>query len=65
MRNIVASGSAALEILNLTAEQGIDLIVMVTHGRSGAKRLFLGSVAERVVRGSPVPVLTIHPKVAS
>ena len=61
----VASGSAALEILKLTAEQGIDLIVMGTHGRSGAKRFFLGSVAERVVRGSPVPVLTIHPKVAT
>ncbi len=61
----VASGSAALEILRLATERGIDLIVMGTHGRTGAKRFFLGSVAERVVRESAVPVLTTHPKVAS
>ena len=60
----VASGNAAPEILNLTAAQGIDLIVMGTHGRTGLKRFLLGSVAERVVRESPVPVLTIHPKAA-
>ena len=58
----VASGNAAPEILKLTADQGIDLIVMGTHGRSGLKRFLLGSVAERVVRESPVPVLTVHPK---
>jgi nucleotide-binding universal stress UspA family protein len=58
----VASGNAAPEILNLAAEQKVDLIVMGTHGRTGVKRFFLGSVAERVVRESPVPVLTIHPK---
>jgi nucleotide-binding universal stress UspA family protein len=37
-----------------------DLIVIGTHGRRGLSRMFLGSVAERVVRASPVPVLTIH-----
>ncbi len=58
----VASGNAAPEILNLAAEQKIDLIVMGTHGRIGVKHFLLGSVAERVVRESPVPVLTIHPK---
>jgi nucleotide-binding universal stress UspA family protein len=60
----VASGNAAPEILNLAAEQGIDLIVMGTHGRRGMQHLLLGSVAERVVRESPVPVLTIRPKPA-
>lgn len=60
----VASGNAAPEILNLTAAQNIDLIVMGTHGRTGMKHFFLGSVAERVVRESPVPVLTLHPKAA-
>lgn len=60
----VASGHAAPEILNLAAERSIDLIVMGTHGRTGVKHLLLGSVAERVVRESPVPVLTIHPKAA-
>ena len=44
------------------AEQKIDLIVMGTHGRTGVKHFLLGSVAERVVRESPIPVLTIHPK---
>lgn len=60
----VASGNAAPEILNLAAQQGIDLIVMGTHGRTGLKHFFLGSVAERVIRESPVPVLTINPKAA-
>ncbi|MGD0670435.1 MAG: universal stress protein [Candidatus Binatus sp.] len=60
----VATGNAAPEILNLTAAQGIDLIVMGTHGRTGLKHFLLGSVAEHVVRQSPVPVLTIHPKAA-
>jgi nucleotide-binding universal stress UspA family protein len=60
----VASGNAAPEILNLAVEQHIDLIVMGTHGRKGITHLLLGSVAERVVRESPVPVLTIHPKFA-
>jgi nucleotide-binding universal stress UspA family protein len=60
----VATGNAAPEILSLTAAQGIDLIVMGTHGRTGLKHFLLGSVAERVVRESPVPVLTIHPKAA-
>lgn len=58
----VASGNAEHEILNLSAEQKIDLIVMGTHGRIGVKHFLLGSVAERVVRESPVPVLTVHPK---
>jgi nucleotide-binding universal stress UspA family protein len=58
----VASGNAAHEILSLAAEQKIDLIVMGTHGRTGVKHFLLGSVAERVVRESPIPVLTIHPK---
>ena len=50
--------------MNLTAKRGIDLIVMGTHGYKGVKQLFLGSGAERVVRESPVPVLTIHPRAA-
>jgi nucleotide-binding universal stress UspA family protein len=42
----------------------VDLIALATHGRSGLKRLFLGSVADKLVRGSPVPVLVLRPKAA-
>jgi nucleotide-binding universal stress UspA family protein len=55
----IREGSPATEILEHTAETDCDLVVMGTHGRSGVDRLLLGSVAERVVRSSAVPVLTI------
>jgi nucleotide-binding universal stress UspA family protein len=61
---IVVSGNAAPQILWLATVEHIDLIVMGTHARTGIKRFLLGSVAERIVRESPVPVLTIHPKAA-
>jgi len=46
-------------------EQAIDLIVLGTHGRTGAEKFLLGSVAEEIFRRSPVPVLTIGPGVRS
>ena len=52
-------GSPARAILQLCAQQQIDLVVMSTHGRGGLKRLMLGSVAENVVRGSDGPVLLV------
>jgi nucleotide-binding universal stress UspA family protein len=55
-----ASGSAVDRILEYVAKNRIDLIVMGTHGRSGVDHLLLGSVAERIVQRSPVPVLTVH-----
>jgi nucleotide-binding universal stress UspA family protein len=54
-------GDPADEILKVAKEEGVDLIVMGTHGRTGLPHLWMGSVAERVVRLSPVPVLTIRP----
>ncbi len=57
---IVVVGDPGTRVLDVAAEVGADLIVMGTHGRTGVKRLVLGSVAERVVRESPVPVLTVH-----
>ncbi len=54
-----------LGILRLAAERKVDLIVIGTHGRSGLKRLMLGSVAEKVVRLAPCPVLTVHGEVAA
>jgi nucleotide-binding universal stress UspA family protein len=53
-------GFAAGEICELASNGAFDLIVMGTHGRAGFKRLLLGSVAERVVRMAPCPVLTVR-----
>jgi len=58
----VMTGDPAVEVLQMAARLGIDLIVMATHGRKGLHRLVLGSVAERVVREARCPVLTVKPK---
>jgi nucleotide-binding universal stress UspA family protein len=55
----VVTGSAVTAILDTVRETAADLVVMGTHGRTGLSRLALGSIAERVVRLSPVPVLTV------
>jgi nucleotide-binding universal stress UspA family protein len=57
----VLSGDAAQEILDYAREHKVDLIVMGTHGRKGIDRVLFGSVAEKVVKTSTVPVLTVHP----
>ncbi|MEK7715145.1 MAG: universal stress protein, partial [candidate division NC10 bacterium] len=48
------------EIVKAAEKEGADMIVMGTHGRSGLNRLLLGSVAERVIRLAPCPVLTVR-----
>jgi nucleotide-binding universal stress UspA family protein len=53
------SGDPAEEILLYAAAHSIDLIVVGTHGRTGVSRVLLGSVAERVIRGSRRPVLVV------
>ena len=58
--SIIKSGAEWEQIIDVTKARGIDLVVMGTHGRRGVARVLLGSVAERVVRLSPVPVLTIR-----
>lgn len=55
----VGSGSAASAIAEFVEDQGIDLVCMSTHGRTGMERFFLGSVAEKVVRHVRCPVLTV------
>ncbi|HUY18788.1 MAG TPA: universal stress protein [Candidatus Binataceae bacterium] len=57
----VEVGEPGDSILDTAAKLGTDLIVMATHGRRGLKHLVLGSVAERIVRESRVPVLTVRP----
>jgi nucleotide-binding universal stress UspA family protein len=52
-------GTAAVEIVSVANQLKADLIVMGTHGRRGISRLMLGSVADRVLRTAPVPVLTV------
>ena len=52
-------------ILEMIERLGIDLVVMGTHGRHGLSHTLLGSVAERVVRASKVPVITVHAASAS
>jgi nucleotide-binding universal stress UspA family protein len=62
-RGVVAIGAPVDEINRAVDKEGADLIVMGTHGRTGFRHLVAGSVAERVVRSSKVPVLTIrHPE---
>lgn len=56
----VKVGSPARDILEYAEENGIDLVVMGTHGRTGLNRYLLGSVTEKVVRLSDVPVLTVR-----
>lgn len=57
----LVEGTPADAIVDLAKnEEGVDLIVLGTHGRSGISRLLMGSVAEAIVRRAPCPVLTIR-----
>jgi nucleotide-binding universal stress UspA family protein len=58
----VVEGKPAQEILDFAQKKKCDLIVMSTHGRSGVSRWALGSVADRIVSSSIVPVLVVAPK---
>ncbi|MBI4772955.1 MAG: universal stress protein [Deltaproteobacteria bacterium] len=60
-RPFVAIGRAGEEITRLAEEEHVDLIVLSTHGETGLTRMIFGSVAEKVVRLSSCPVLTLHP----
>jgi nucleotide-binding universal stress UspA family protein len=57
---LVAMGVPYEKILETATAEQVDLIVMATHGRTGLRHLAMGSVAERVVRMAPCPVLTIR-----
>lgn len=57
----VVTGYAAEEILNVTHNEDIDMVIMGTHGRKGIDRILFGSVAEKVVKGARCPVLTVRP----
>ena len=55
----ILEGAADENIVKYTSEHGVDLVVMSTHGYGGVKRLFLGSVTDRVIRSCQVPVLVM------
>lgn len=59
-RTLIREGSPRPVILDVAAEERVDLIVMGTHGRTGLAHVFFGSVAEHVVRHSNIPVLTVR-----
>ena len=52
-------GTATGEIIKFAEEQEVDLIVMASHGRTGLRRLLMGSTAENVMRQAPCPVLIV------
>ena len=56
----VLFGSIIDQLVDYTTSHEVDLIIIATHGRSGVSRLFLGSVADRILRAAPVPVLMVH-----
>jgi nucleotide-binding universal stress UspA family protein len=58
-RHILAYGAAADEIVALAQKEGVDLLVIATHGWTGWRRFVFGSVAEKVVRMATCPVLTV------
>ena len=51
-------------IIETAKKEGVDLIIMGTHGRKGLERAIFGSVCDKVVRTAPCPVLTINPSFA-
>jgi universal stress protein A len=55
--SLLVQGTPTQMIVDMAGEQGVDLILMGTHGRTGLAHMFLGSVAEHVVRAAPCPVL--------
>ncbi len=55
-------GAAFVEIVRYAREEGISLVVIATHGRTGLRHALFGSVAEKVVRKAPCPVMSVRPK---
>ncbi|MCX8085014.1 MAG: universal stress protein [Calditerrivibrio sp.] len=55
-------GTAFVEIISEAKDMKADLIIIGTHGRTGLEHVLFGSTAEKVVRKSPCPVLTVKPK---
>lgn len=61
VKHAVLRGRPADEILKYIGSEKIDMVIMATHRRKGLERALLGSVADEVIRRSPVPVMTLNP----
>ena len=61
-KRVIRTGVPFVEIIDYARGESIDLIVMGTHGHSTIEHILIGNVAEKVVRKSPCPVMTIRPK---
>ena len=59
--HIVRLGRAWQEVIEIARETTADLIILATHGYTGLKHVLLGSVAEKIVRHAPCPVLSVRP----
>jgi universal stress protein A len=59
-RTLIKSGSPPQQIADTAERQHVNMIIMATHGRTGLAHMFMGSVAEKVVRTASCPVLTVR-----
>src|SRR5687768_16116769 len=59
MRQLVDAGQPFGAIVDCAEKEGVDLIVMSSHGRSGLSRMLIGSVTDKILRGAPCPVLAV------
>jgi universal stress protein A len=62
VRHVVEFGAPHKNIVEKAASEGVDMIVMSTHGRTGVDHFMLGSIAEKVVARAPCPLLIIPPR---
>ena len=60
----VLIGDIVEEIIQYIKAKGIDLVIIGTHGRKGMDRIILGSIADRVIKSAPVPVLSVNPYIS-
>jgi len=61
VKSVIVKGKVVEKIIQIAKENKADLIVIGTHGRKSLDKIIFGSVAERIVKYSPIPVLTINP----
>ena len=59
IRQLVNAGQPFGAIVDCAEKEGVDLIVMSSHGRSGLSRMLIGSVTDKILRGAPCPVLVV------